>query len=308
VRNLFVPNWGGGAAIEIEPQKLKAWFLGLMVKSSTRGKYRSVMSGIFTWGQCEALIPRGEEYNPCRFVKGREFSAVTGYEALALEVEDTFKVLGELTQPEYGLALLVATCGLRISEALGLKWRDIQWDKGLIAIRQTFVHFHLQDGAKTKLSRSRVEAPQLLLDVLAAWRRETIYARDDDFVFPSTKLDGKQPRSGSMLVEDYLRPAAVRAGVLQIKDGTTYGPDGEPVKRYGFHTFRHSLATCLMDDQENPAVVQAILRHSKMDMTLYYSHSRRRAKLAAQERVLQRLLPEDPAGKRERMREPQTIQ
>jgi integrase len=308
VRNLFVPNWGGGAAIEIEPQKLKAWFLGLMVKSSTRGKYRSVMSGIFTWGQCEALIPRGEEYNPCRFVKGREFSAVTGYEALALEVVDTFKVLGELKQPEYELALLVATCGLRISEALGLKWRDILWDKGLIAIRQTFVHFNLQDGAKTKLSRSRVEAPQLLLDVLAAWRRETIYARDDDFVFPSTKLDGKQPRSGSMLVEDYLRPAAVRAGVLQIKDGTTYGPDGEPVKRYGFHTFRHSLATCLMDEQENPAVVQAILRHSKMDMTLYYSHSRRWAKLAAQERVLQRLLPEDTARKRERMREQQTIQ
>jgi len=51
-------------------------------------------------------------------------------------------------------------------------------------------------------------------------------------------------------------------------------PVGEAVKRFGFHTFRHSLATCLMDEQENPAVVQAIMRHSKMYMTLYYSHSR----------------------------------
>jgi integrase len=57
----------------------------------------------------------------------------------------------------------------------------------------------------------------------------------------------------------------------------TYDRDGELVKRFGFHSLgRHSLATFLMDEQENPAVVQAIMRHAaKMDMTLYYSHSRR---------------------------------
>ena len=52
-------------------------------------------------------------------------------------------------------------------------------------------------GAKTKLSRSRVEAPKLLLEALSAWRRETMYAYNDDFVFPSEKLGGKQPRSRS---------------------------------------------------------------------------------------------------------------
>jgi len=71
-----------------------------------------------------------------------------------------------------------------------------------------------------------------------------------------------------MLVEDYLRPAAIRAGVLKVKDGLTYGPEGDSVSRFGFHNLRHSLATLLMDEGENPAVVQAILRHSKMDMTL----------------------------------------
>jgi hypothetical protein len=47
-------------------------------------------------------------------------------------------------------------------------------------------------------------------------------------------------------------------------------------------------------------VVQAIMRHAKMDMTLYSSHSRRKAKRASQEKVLQRLLP---AEGRVRMRE-----
>jgi hypothetical protein len=215
-------------------------------------------------------------------------------------------VLSELKQPEYELVLLVATCGLRISEALGLRWRNILWDRGLIAIRETFVHFNMQEGAKTKLSRSRVEAPQLLLDALAAWRQKATYAEDDDFVFPSEKLNGEQPRSASQLVEDYVRPASIAAGVIRVENGVTYDRDGEIVKRFGFHNLgRHSLATFLMDEQENPAVVQAIMRHAKMDMTLYYSHSRRKAKRAAQEKVLQRLLPEEM---RVPMREPETIQ
>jgi integrase len=41
---------------------------------------------------------------------------------------------------------------------------------------------------------------------------------------------------------------------------------------------RHSLATLLMDEGENPAVVQAIMRHAKLGMTLYYSQSRRKQK------------------------------
>ena len=306
VTNLLIPKWVDMEAINIDPRKLKAWFVGFNVESSTRGKYKSVMSGVYSWGQCEGLIPRGEQFNPCRYVKGREFSQVTGYEAVALEIEDTFRVLSELRQPEYELALLVATCGLRISEALGLRWRNILWDRGMIAIRETFVHFNMQDGAKTKLSRSRVEAPQLLLDALEAWRRKTTYAEDDDFVFPSERLKGEQPRSASQLVEDYIRPAAIAAGVIKIENGLTYDRDGEIVKRFGFHNLgRHSLATFLMDAQENPALVQAIMRHAKMDMTLYYSHSRRKAKRAAQEKVLQHLIPEEM---RVPMREPKTIQ
>jgi len=87
-----------------------------------------------------------------------------------------------------------------------------------------------------------------------------------------------------MLVEDYLRPAAIRAGVITVKDGITYDRDGEVVKRFGFHVLgRHSVATFLMDEQENPAVVQAVMRHARMDMTLYYSHSQRGETCCARE-------------------------
>jgi hypothetical protein len=46
---------------------------------------------------------------------------------------------------------------------------------------------------------------------IAACRQQTPYSKDSDFVFPSFKLHGKQPRLGSMIVQDYIRPAAVSA-------------------------------------------------------------------------------------------------
>ena len=77
VRNLLMPKWSEEITVEIDPPKLKAWLVALDVESSTRGKYKSIMSGVYNWGQCEGLIPRGEQFNPCRYVKGREFSQVT---------------------------------------------------------------------------------------------------------------------------------------------------------------------------------------------------------------------------------------
>ena len=47
------------------------------------------------------------------------------------------------------------------------------------------------------------------------------------------------------------------------------------------------------------------MRHSKMDMTLYYSHTHRATKRAEREKVLQRLVPEE---KRVQMRVQETIQ
>lgn len=45
-----------------------------------------------------------------------------------------------------------------------------------------------------------------------------MYADNEDFVFASEKLDGAQPRSGSQLVEDYIRPAGIRAGVIRVEN------------------------------------------------------------------------------------------
>jgi len=57
------------------------------------------------------------------------------------------------------MIVLVAATGIRASEMLGLRWSDIMWERSEIKIKQTFVHREIQRGAKTKLSKSSIDAP-----------------------------------------------------------------------------------------------------------------------------------------------------
>ena len=46
------------------------------------------------------------------------------------------------------------------------------------------------------------------------WREKTHFSKDTDFVFPSVRLKPKKPLSAPAMAQKYLRPAAVKAGVL----------------------------------------------------------------------------------------------
>jgi hypothetical protein len=58
---------------------------------------------------------------------------------------------------------------------------------------------------------------------MEAWRAETMYSSDTDFIFPSIKLGGRQPRTGGILVTDYIHPAAVLANILGWSRGAGVG-------------------------------------------------------------------------------------
>ena len=67
---------------------------------------------------------------------------------------------------------------------------------------------------KTKTSRGPVPLHPLLAGFMLGWQQTTMYSQPGDWVFPSFKLKGQKPRVANMLVADYLRPAAVKAGIL----------------------------------------------------------------------------------------------
>ncbi|MCU1307495.1 MAG: hypothetical protein JWN45_2190, partial [Acidobacteriaceae bacterium] len=76
--------------------------------------------------------------------------------------------------------------------------------------------------------------------------------------------------------QDYLRPAAVKAGVIPK----------EYRGRFGWHNLRHSLATFFGANGVNMPVIQSILRHSKPSTTALYMHRVNAVEMAAQGKFL----------------------
>ena len=94
--------------------------------------------------------------------------------------------------------------------------------------------------------------------VLRVWQKTTAYGNPSDWVFASRKTHGRTFRVGNMLVSDYLRPAAIKAGVVL-----------KPGQRFGFHNLRHSLSSLLITGQKSDVrTTQDILRHSSSATTL----------------------------------------
>jgi integrase len=281
IRNRLLPRWGNRIALGIEPLEIENWLSVVKrdetLASPTLDRARRVMSLVYKHGQRYGLIPRNQESNPLVFVRCKTQS---DYEAIILSPEQAFAVLVRLPQPERTLALLAAGTGLRISECLGLQWQDVSFEESQIHVRRTWTWGKV-GLPKSKASQAPVPLHPLLAKFVRLWMQETIYAKPTDWVFPSLKLKGKQPRVANMLVCDYLRPAAVKAGVIAA--------DWEG--RFGFHNFRHSLASYLVRSKVDPKTVQALLRHSDVKTTLQlYSHSVSEDRMLAQGSVMQAIL------------------
>jgi integrase len=150
--------------------------------------------------------------------------------------------------------LTAAMTGLRQSELLGLRWRDIDWVTQRIRVRNTFVRGeHSSEGKSDLSTRRSVPLAGRLARELDLWSQRTRFNNEDDLVFAhptkGTPLDGSK-------VSKRFKAACVDAGVRPVR----------------FHDLRHTFATCLAASGTPIRTIQEFLGHADSKTTQIYAH------------------------------------
>jgi integrase len=147
-----------------------------------------------------------------------------------------------------------AMTGLRQSELIGLRWRDVDWEAQRVRVRHPYVRGEFSSEGKSDLSTRRsVPMADRVAVELDRWSRRSEYTADDDLVFA-------HPQSGKPLdrskVSRRFKEACVDAGVRPVR----------------FHDLRHTFATRLAASGESLRTIQEFLGHADAKTTQIYAH------------------------------------
>jgi integrase len=134
---------------------------------------------------------------------------------------------------------------------------------------------------KTEASKTAVPLDDFMIEELLAWYNITPYKKPEHWVFASDSpragaKRGKQPYWPSTIMRHFIQPVAKKLGIGNIS----------------WHTFRHTYSTLLGANGEDPKVVQELLRHSSIKVTMdIYTQAVTATKRQAQSRVVEMIVP-----------------
>jgi integrase len=164
-------------------------------------------------------------------------------------VEQFRALLRELHEPFATMALISACLGLRVSEALALRWSDVDWLGSRLSIRRGIVE-QVVDDVKTEGSARTFEVAGELLDRLKSWKQLSEFSAAGDWIFASPVKLGRLPYSYTGVWRELVRATeAAKIGHL------------------GTHAFRHSYRSWLDAVGTPVAVQQKMMRHADIRTT-----------------------------------------
>jgi integron integrase len=198
-----------------------------------------------------------------------------------LSKEEVGALLAHLEGTVQLVVMLLYGTGMRILECLRLRIQDIDFDLGVITIRDGKGHkdrttllpaacrerlhqhlAHVREHHNRDLDDGfgRVHLPEALdrkyPQAAADWRWQ--------YVFPAGSR-GTDPRTGQTR-RHHLHESVVRKAIYRATRETGIA------KRIGCHTFRHSFATHLLMNGYDIRTIQELLGHKDVKTTMIYTH------------------------------------
>jgi integron integrase len=200
---------------------------------------------------------------------------------VVLTVDEVSRVMTHLAGDKWLIAMVLYGGGLRLLEALSLRVKDLDFERGEITVREgkgdkdrvttlpRAVVKHLQEHLERVKtvhqqdvadSYGRVELPHALARKYPNANQEWCW----QFVFPQERRwrNSKTGEQGRHHIDESLFSRSLKAAVREA--GLT--------KRVTSHTFRHSFATHLLADGYDIRTVQELLGHKDVRTTMIYTH------------------------------------
>jgi len=249
LRSQVLPRWGDVRLDEVTNEDVQAWVNAMTCATNTTKRHHQVLSGILTLAVKRKRLP----YNAAL---GVAFPAADGRPMIALTIPQVDAFVA--AHPHYlrVWALFLAFTGLRVSEAAGLRIRDVDLMRRRVTVRESVV---VVNGRKVEQTRLKTDAaqdrrvplvPELvpLLDGLCADRS------DRDRVFVSAR--GASINRANYSRREF-RAAAEAIGMAGLRP----------------HELRHTAVSHAIASGATVKEVQAIAGHSDASVTLnVYGH------------------------------------
>ena len=264
------PRWGEYRLLDVRAVEVESWLKSLNRAPGTRSKIRNVMSLLFNHGRRHEIC----DHNPIQWVRQ---SAKRRTAPDILTSSEVQSLLANLRGRERTLVLLAVTTGLRRSELFALKWKDVDFHAKQIHVTRSIVQ-NVVGLCKTESSQKPVPAHNDLVEALREWHGQTPYQSSESWVFASPVNQGRWPYLAPQIMRRHILPVARKLGIT---------------KRIGWHTFRHTYSTLLRSTGAELKIMQELLRHSTIRVTLdTYTQAVTAEKRTAQAAVVALLFPE----------------
>lgn len=175
----------------------------------------------------------------------------------------------------YDVYIVALSTGMRIGEILALRWRDVNFEKKMIAVNGTLVYIR-EKGRRvidTPKSESSYREIPMLPQVEKLLHKRKV--KQKEYRMMLGKM-WKEEAGLEELVFTYdsggaLWDTGIRTEMKQIVN--KINEDGIAFEKITPHTFRHTFATRGLENGIPPKVMQSILGHSSLSMTMdRYSH------------------------------------
>jgi len=267
IRKWILPRWGSVGLRDVHTVDVKHWLHRLPLARPTRSSIRNLLHVLFN----HAMEYEWLAANPITLV--RQSGKRTRIPVI-LDIGQMGALLSRLAPLERTLVLLAASTGLRISELLALKWKDVDFLRKELRVTRA-IYRQVVGRCKTENSQKALPIDDCTLQDLLAWWQVTPFKGLDDWVFASARRAGRQPCWPDSLLQKRVRPAAHEAGITST---------------IGWHTFRRSFSSWLKSSGADMKVVQELMRHANLRTTMdLYTQAPMGAKREAQKKIAEQI-------------------